>query len=352
MDPAWLQDSKSSIYLFHYCYIDIFTMAYFANDVFKSLSKVGGLMATKYHVPADVPDELIETFIDNMDAATCGTGKMNLFACDQKIEHLNDDFYDGGNKIPLSSNDPEHLFEIGAKAHAEGTIGVLAGQLGLISQYARDYPELPYLVKLNSKSHMVGTSQRDPVSQALWDLDDVASLLHNGINVVGIGYTVYIGSEYEHEMLTEAATFIRQAHEMGMISVVWMYPRGKAVTDEKDPQLISGAAGVAGCLGADFAKVNYPRAFEGMTQAESLGVAAEAAGRCGIICSGGGSLPPEEFLDRLVQQMQVSGCRGAATGRNIHQKGTEDAVRMTAACKAVICDGAGLEEALEIYRGQ
>lgn len=309
-------------------------------------------MATKYHVPADVPDELIETFIDNMDAATCGTGKMNLFACDQKIEHLNDDFYDGGNKIPLSSNDPEHLFQIGAKAHAEGTIGVLAGQLGLISQYARDYPELPYLVKLNSKSHVVGTSQRDPVSQALWDLDDVASLLHNGINVVGIGYTVYIGSEYEHEMLTEAATFIRQAHEMGMISVVWMYPRGKAVTDEKDPQLISGAAGVAGCLGADFAKVNYPRAFEGMTQAESLGIAAEAAGRCGIICSGGGSLPPEEFLDRLVQQMQVSGCRGAATGRNIHQKGTEDAVRMTAACKAVICDGAGLEEALEIYRGQ
>ena len=56
----------------------------------------------KYHVPADVPDELIETFIENMDAATCGTGKMKLFACDQKIEHLNVDFYDGGNTIPLT----------------------------------------------------------------------------------------------------------------------------------------------------------------------------------------------------------------------------------------------------------
>jgi len=54
----------------------------------------------------------------------------------------------------------------------------------------------------------------------------------------------------------------------------------------------------------------------------------------------------------LVDQMQVSGCRGAATGRNIHQKSTEEAVRMTAACKAVICDGAGLEEALAIYNGQ
>ena len=70
------------------------------------------------------------------------------------------------------------------------------GQLGLISHYARDYPDLPYLVKLNSKSHIVGTGQRDPISQALWDMDDVMSLVHNGINVVGIGYTIYIGSEF------------------------------------------------------------------------------------------------------------------------------------------------------------
>ncbi len=300
-------------------------------------------------VPADVPDELIETYLDNMRAATSGTGSMNLFACDQKIEHLNDDFYDGGQNIPLSSNDPKHLFDIGARAHAEGTIGVLAGQLGLISMYARDYPEIPYLVKLNSKSHVVKTKQRDPISQSMWDMDDVMSLVHNGINVVGIGYTIYIGSEYEHEMLTEAAQFIRQAHELGMISVVWMYPRGKAVEDEKDPQLISGAAGVAACIGADFAKVNYPRAWEGMTQPESFRIAVEAAGRTGIICSGGGSLAPRDFLQRLHDQVNISGCRGAATGRNIHQKETEEAVRMTAACHAIICNGASVDDAMAIF---
>ncbi len=300
-------------------------------------------------VPADVPDELIETYLDNMRAATNGTGSMNLFACDQKIEHLNDDFYDGGKNIPLSSNDPKHLFEIGARAHQEGTIGVLAGQLGLISMYARDFPEIPYLVKLNSKSHVVKTKQRDPISQSMWDMDDVMSLVHNGINVVGIGYTIYIGSEFEHEMLTEAAQFIRQAHELGMISVVWMYPRGKAVEDEKDPQLISGAAGVAACIGADFAKVNYPRAWDGMTQPESFKIAVEAAGRTGIICSGGGSLPPREFLQRLHDQVNISGCRGAATGRNIHQKGTEEAVRMTAACHAIICGGASVDDAMAIF---
>ena len=219
----------------------------------------------------------------------------------------------------------------------------------MISLYAQDHPDVPYLVKLNSKSHLVKTDQRDPISLAMWDMDDVMSLVSNGINVVGIGYTIYIGSEYEHEMLTEAAQFIRQAHEEGMIAVVWMYPRGKAVADEKDPQLISGAAGVAACIGADFAKVNYPRAWEGMTQPESLKIAVESAGRCGIICSGGGTLPPQEFLQRLWDQINVSGCRGAATGRNIHQKSTEEAVRMTAACHAIISQGASVDDALDIF---
>lgn len=308
-------------------------------------------MTMDFPVPADVPSEMIDTYLANMAAATCGTGKMNLFACDQKIEHLNDDFYDGGDSIPLSSNDPSHLFQIGSEAHSQGTLGVLAGQLGLISSYARDYPEIPYLVKLNSKSHMVKTSQRDPVSMAMWDIDDVFTLINNGVNVVGIGYTIYLGSEYEHEMLTEAATMIRQAHENGLIAVTWIYPRGQAIPDEKDPQLISGAAGVALCIGADFTKVNYPRPFEGMSAPESLGIAVEAAGRTGIICSGGGSLPAKDFLTRLWEQINISGARGAATGRNIHQKGTEEGVRMSAACHAIICNGASVDEAMEIFQG-
>lgn len=302
-------------------------------------------------VPADVPNELIETYIENLSQATQGTGMMNLFACDQKIEHLNDDFYDGNNKIPLTSNDPGHLFEVGLRAYEEGHIGVLAGQCGLIAHYARDAPDVPYLVKLNSKTNLVKTSQKDPVSLAMWNMDDVMSLVSNGINVVGVGYTVYLGSEFENEMLTEAATFIREAHDQGMIAVVWMYPRGQAVSNEKDPQLISGAAGVAACIGADFAKVNYPAPYDGMTQPETLRIAVEAAGRCGIICSGGGSLPPQEFLQRLWEQINISGCRGAATGRNIHQKETDEAVRMNAACHAIICEGASVDEALSIFKG-
>ena len=65
-------------------------------------AQITGEQMSTYNVPADVPNDLIDTYIQNMNAATAGTGKMNLFACDQKIEHLNDDFYDGGKKIPAT----------------------------------------------------------------------------------------------------------------------------------------------------------------------------------------------------------------------------------------------------------
>lgn len=48
-------------------------------------------------VPADVPAVARETYISNYLKATCNTGRLMLFACDQKIEHLNDDFYGEGN---------------------------------------------------------------------------------------------------------------------------------------------------------------------------------------------------------------------------------------------------------------
>ena len=184
----------------------------------------------------------------------------------------------------------------------------------------------------------------------MWDMDDVMSLVHNGINVVGIGYTVYLGSEHEHEMLTEAATFIRQAHELGMLAVVWMYPRGQAVADEKDPQLIAGAAGVAACIGADFAKVNYPRAFEGMTAPESLGIAVEAAGRTGIIALVEAPCRPRNSSSACTTRFT---CPDAAArhGSKHPPEGTEEAVRMAAACHAIICEGASVDEALALYQG-
>jgi fructose-bisphosphate aldolase/6-deoxy-5-ketofructose 1-phosphate synthase len=45
-----------------------------------------------------------------------------------------------------------------------------------------------------------------------------------------------------------------------------------------------------------------------------------AAGRCGVITTGGSSIAEESFLKGLWEQINIAGTRGNDTGRNIHQK--------------------------------
>ncbi len=297
-------------------------------------------------VPADVPAGARETYIDSYMAATRGSGRLMLFACDQKIEHLNDDFY--GQGIDTADAEPEHLFKIGS----QGVCGVLAGQRGLVSHYAADYPEINYLVKMNSKTSLVPTSQEDPYSPQLYSIDTVLDLRDNGVNVVGIGYTIYIGSEYEASMMTEASQLIADAHANGMLVVLWIYPRGKAVAAEKDAHLIAGAAGLACCLGADFVKVNPPKGTDAATSAVLLKEACAAAGRTGLVCAGGSTVDASTFLTQLHEQIHVGGAVGNATGRNIHQRSLDEAVRLTKAISAITLADYSVEDALKVFSGE
>jgi fructose-bisphosphate aldolase/6-deoxy-5-ketofructose 1-phosphate synthase len=297
-------------------------------------------------IPMDVPEKKRQKYRDNMEKITRGSGRLMLFAGDQKSEHLNDDFFGPG--IDPQDNDPEHLFRIAASAR----IGVFATQLGLIARYGMDYPDVPYLVKLNSKTNLVKTSQAEPYSpqwiDASWVVDFIES---SRLDILGVGYTIYIGSEREGEMLREAARLVHQAHHSGLVTVLWIYPRGKAVKDEKDPHLVAGAAGVAATLGSDFVKVNYPRKA-GEDSAEIFREAVAAAGRTKVVCAGGESTDASVFLQRLHDQIHISGAAGNATGRNIHQRPLAEAVRLCNAIYAITVLDLGVEAALKIYQGE
>lgn len=302
------------------------------------------LSAADVAVPLDVPRAMRDAYIENYLTITRGTGRLMLFAGDQKVEHLNDDFF--GEGISPENNHPEHLFKIASQSK----IGGFATQLGLIARYGADYPNVPYLVKMNSKTNIVKTSQAEALSQMLYDIQQVIEFRNeSGLNIHGVGYTVYVGSEYEATMLYEAAQIVYEAHRSGLVSVLWMYPRGKGVKDELDPHLIAGAAGVAACLGSDFAKVNYPEK-QGIDPARALKEATEAAGRTRVICAGGSSDAPEEFLRKLHDQIHISNAAGNATGRNIHQKPLNEAVRMANAIYAVTVEDKSLDDAIRIYK--
>lgn len=297
-------------------------------------------------VPADVPSDKKKLYKEIFERVTKGTGRLMLFAGDQKIEHLNADFF--GDNISEDDSDPEHLFRIAGEAD----IGIFATQLGLISLYGQDYTAVDYLVKLNSKTNLVKTEQMDPVSKQLISVEQVIQFRDNSsLNIYGVGYTIYLGSEFEGEMLLEASRIIYKAHSYGLITILWIYPRGKSVGNEKDPHLIAGATGVAACLGADFVKVNYPDG-EGISRAEAFKEAVKAAGRCGVICAGGSSTDPQNFLKRIYDQIHISGARGNATGRNIHQKPLNKAIKICNAISAITYRDVSVEEALKIYTGE
>jgi DhnA family fructose-bisphosphate aldolase class Ia len=295
-------------------------------------------------IPADVPEKKHDLFTKNYASITRHTGRLFMFSCDQKIEHLNNDFY--GPDINPQALHPEHFFRIAAG----GNIGAMATHLGLIARYAKQYPDINYIVKLNATTNLVQSEQQDPISRLLWTVEDVINFKNNNkVLIPGVGITIYLGSEYESEHLAQAAQVIAHAHAEGLVVIAWVYPRGKAVSHENNPNLIAGAAGVAVSLGADFAKVKAPTNTEILTSASTLKIACAAAGNTKIVCSGGKKIEATEYLEELYNQIHVGDAAGTATGRNIFQRSLSEGIALTHAISALVYDNVDLKTSIALF---
>ena len=115
--------------------------------------------------------------------------------------------------------------------------------------------------------------------------------------------------------------------------------------------LIAGAAGVALCLGADFVKVNPPHEADGKSSAEGLKIASMAAGRTGLVCAGGSKADANVFLTELHNQIHIGGACGNATGRNIHMRSEDEAIRLCNAISAITLGDWSVEDAEAVFRG-
>jgi fructose-bisphosphate aldolase/6-deoxy-5-ketofructose 1-phosphate synthase len=273
-------------------------------------------------IPLSVPAAKKSEYKRNYRLATANSGHLLLIAGDQKIEHLNDDFF--GSGISKDDASPEHLFKI-----ASQTKGALfATHLGLISRYGAHYRHIPYLVKVNGKSN-IGPNEEKDSSKCWWKTEDIVNFKkQSGLNIVGIGYTLYLGGKFEARMLAKAAKAIFAAHQNGLIAIIWVYPRGKNIKEE-DIHTIAGGAGVAACLDADFVKVKYPYgAKNNKLVAEKFKEVVLAAGRTKVICVGGDKRVGKEMLLTTKEQISISGTSGLAIGRNLHQRPLEEAIKL------------------------
>jgi fructose-bisphosphate aldolase/6-deoxy-5-ketofructose 1-phosphate synthase len=288
----------------------------------------------KVTYPADVPKAKRGLYNSNWRLLTKKTGRLLLLAGDQRIEHLNGDFFGAG--IDQADNDPEHFFQIADKA----PIGAAAVHYGLASWYGQRYNRSAYIIKLNGKTNLL---PGDPVSHCLAGVGQAIDLAkQGGFRLAGVGYTIYLGSQHEGRMLAEAAEIIRQAHSNGLLAVVWIYPKGANVKNEDSVETIAGAAGVAVSLGADFVKLKVPKPLT----TKNIQRIVQAAGQTKVVFAGGSSRTANQVFKDIQVQL-AAGAAGVAIGRNIHQRSLAEASSWLRGLSAMIYENKTANQALD-----
>jgi len=226
-------------------------------------------------------------------------GKCMLLAYDQGLEHGPTDFND-------ENVDPNYILEIAEKTQVYTGI---VFQEGIAEKY---YPSAssgqvpPLILKLNGKTGF--HKGEEPLSLQLTSVDQAVRL-----GAVGVGYTIYVGSEHEQQMMVEFRRICDEAHQKDLIVIAWMYPRGKHVEGkENSKDVLAYAARISLELGADFTKIAYSG------DPESFSWVVKNAGASKVLVQGGAKKDEAELLDEVKDFMQVE-ATGLAVGRNIWQ---------------------------------
>src|SRR5437773_2955402 len=178
-----------------------------------------------------------------------GTGYVSILPVDQGIEHSA-----GASFAPNPMYfDPENI----VKLAIEGGCNGVASTLGVLGSIARTYAhKIPFLLKFNHNEFISYPNSFDQIRFAG---------IRQGFEMgaMGVGATIYFGSEESKRQLQEVTEMFHQAHELGMFTVLWCYLRNAAFkTKEADYHVSADLTGQANHLGvtieADIIKQKLP----------------------------------------------------------------------------------------------
>ncbi len=255
------------------------------------------------------------------DTPLARDGKMLIVAYDHGLEHGPVDFED----VPESAN-PEHVFDVATHP----AVTSLAVQKGLAEAYYPSYEDdVSLLAKLNGSTNLWMGEHDTAVN---WSVDYAAD-----VGADAIGFTMYAGSNHEVEIAEEFRQAQERAREHDMPVVMWSYPRGQGVKNDKKPGVIAYAARQALELGADVTKIKYPGSEEAMAHA------VDVTGRTKVVMSGGSKRSDREFLTQVKEVIDVGG-DGLAVGRNVFQRDHPE--RILDALEQVIFEESSVDTAL------
>jgi class I fructose-bisphosphate aldolase len=278
-----------------------------------------------------------------------GTGYVSILPVDQGIEHSA-----GASFAPNPAYfDPENI----VKLAIEGGCNAVASTLGVLGSVSRKYAhKIPFILKFNHNEFISYPNSYDQIRFA-----SVQQAFDMG--AVGVGATIYFGSEESKRQLQEVSDMFQHAHELGMFTVLWCYLRNSAFkTKEADYHLAADLTGQANHLGvtiaADIIKQKLPETNGGYT-ALNFGKTHKAVyaqltsdnpidltryqvvncfmGRAGLINSGGASSGESDLKEAVKTAMinKRAGGMGLISGRKAFQRPLKEGVGLLNAIQDV-----------------
>ena len=278
-----------------------------------------------------------------------GTGYVSILPVDQGIEHSGGASF-GPNPAYF---DPENI----VKLAIEGGCNGVASTLGVLGSVARKYAhKIPFLLKFNHNEFLSYPNSFDQIRFA-----SVRQGFEMG--AMGVGATIYYGSEESKRQIQEVTEMFQQAHELGMFTVLWCYLRNSAFkTKETDYHVAADLTGQANHLGvtieADIVKQKLPETNGGFN-ALSFGKTHKSVysqlttdhpidltryqvmncfmGRVGLINSGGASAGESDMKEAVKTAVinKRAGGMGLISGRKAFQRPLSEGVGLLNAIQDV-----------------
>jgi class I fructose-bisphosphate aldolase len=281
------------------------------------------------------------------------TGYISILPVDQGIEHSAGASF-APNPIYF---DPENIVRLAI----EGGCNAVASTLGVLGACARKYAhKIPFIVKINHNEFLSYPNSFDQILFA-----SVEQAFDMG--AIGVGATIYFGSEESKRQLQEITEAFHRAHELGMFTVLWCYLRNPAFKKDKDYHASADLTGQANHLGvtieADIIKQKLPlnnggynalatkenpygktsqKVYTELTSDNPIDltryqVANCYMGRAGLINSGGESKGQSDLAEAVMTAVvnKRAGGMGLISGRKAFQRPMAEGVKILNAIQDV-----------------
>jgi len=282
-----------------------------------------------------------------------GSGYISILPVDHGIEHCGAASF-APNPIYF---DPDNI----VKLAIEGGCNAVATTFGVLGAVSRKYAhKIPFIVKLNHNELMTYPNKFDQVMfgsvRQAWDL-----------GAAGVGATIYFGSPESTRQIQEVAAAFKEAHDLGMFTVLWCYLRNNSFkVDGVDHHVSTDLTGQANHIGvtieADIIKQKLPENNGGYNALSGYGKTSKLVydklttdhpidlarwqvvncymGRIGLINSGGESKGAGDLAAAVKTAVinKRAGGQGLISGRKAFQRPMGEGIELLNAIQDVYLD--------------